>query len=139
MQLDLGATRSYHADVDFIEEGTKMGWKNIFFAVSLLGSLVAPAYTNGKLVNVQVQKAYLPIGFDDNDRVQIAVAGTFHDSCYTISTTGVLVSEATKTIHLWQSAFRRTGLCLQIPIPFSQVVNVGKLEAANYSLCPVFS
>ncbi|NBW99597.1 hypothetical protein EBR03_08505, partial [bacterium] len=37
-----------------------------------------------KTVETALTKAYIPLGFDDNDRIQIAVAGTFKNTCYKV-------------------------------------------------------
>ncbi len=108
---------------------------SIFLLLACVISVSTWASDEPKLVSVGIAKSFVPVGFDDNDRVQIGIEGAFADTCFTISATGTTVNEEAKTITLLQSAYHRTGLlCSQLPIPFHQTVNVGVLTAGTYTL-----
>ena len=84
-----------------------------------------------RIVDMELNKAYIPIGFDDNDNVQVMVTGVFNNTCYRVGPTTVHVDETTKTIQIRQSAYDYGFECLQIELPFAQVVNIGLVPAGT--------
>lgn len=111
-----------------------MNTKQLFLGVLLFIGTVAYAAPEPKEVKVALDKAYVPIGFDDNDRVQIMVTGSFPNTCYKVDSVRAEVNAETKSIRVWQSALLYSGDCLPIVVPFSQVVNVGLVKEGDYSL-----
>ncbi|HEX4926206.1 MAG TPA: hypothetical protein VFV50_19085 [Bdellovibrionales bacterium] len=88
--------------------------------------------TQPVLVQVPVQAAYIPSGFDSNDKAQIVVEGYLPNSCYRIGVAEAFVDQATNTVKVRQNAYMYNGMCLQMIIPFTLVVNVGLLEQGDY-------
>ncbi len=81
-----------------------------------------------------LQKAYIPVGFDDNDKVQITVTGEFPNTCFHVGPYSSKVDENAKIIYLEQKAYSYLAMCLDILIPFSQTIDVGLVPAGNYAV-----
>lgn len=94
-----------------------------------LGNDVQP-----ETVQVGLQKAYVPIGFDSNDQSQLVVAGTFPNTCYQVGLSRADVDAEAKTITLTQEAYVYQGVCLRVIVPFDQVVELGILEPGEYRI-----
>lgn len=87
-----------------------------------------------KTVQTALTKAYIPLGFDDNDRIQIAVAGTFKNTCYKVGPHALKVDAQNKTITVQQEAYLYSGVCLQMLVPFSQIIDVGIIPSGDYKV-----
>lgn len=92
------------------------------------------ADTLPQTVNVELDKGFIPVGFDDNDRVQIAVEGVFTNTCFRIGPHAVRVDEAKHTITIQQQAYRYSGVCLQLMVPFSGFIDLGLLRSGTYTI-----
>lgn len=93
----------------------------------------AEDYTPTK-IQTSFGKVYIPDGFDNNDNVQIAGEGMFPNTCYRYATTSVQVDHTAKTIRLNTEAYKYSGMCLQVIVPFDRVVDVGILKEGDYSI-----
>ncbi len=82
-------------------------------------------------------KIYVPVGFDSNDNVQFVGEGIFNNSCFRPAPTTLAVDPATKTIKVGAVAYRYNGICLQVLLPFSRVVDVGILAAGTWQIVGV--
>jgi hypothetical protein len=106
--------------------------------IGLTGLLVqgASAATSPapSVVETAFNKVYAPEGFDDNDHVQIVGEGLFPNTCYRPASTKVKVDEVAKTITLSPTAYFYGGICLQVLVPFHQVINLGTLKAGKYKV-----
>lgn len=111
-----------------------MYWSIFILTLALFFSGNSNAAAKPKIVSVTVEKSYVPIGFDDNDRVQLTVAGIFPNTCYKVANVDSVVDTAKKTIQIWQTAYQYSGVCLNLTVPFTQNVNVGLVAEGNYSL-----
>jgi len=97
------------------------------------GLVMAETSSNApKTVQTALTKAYIPMGFDDNDRIQIAVAGTFKNTCYKVGPHALKVDAQNKTITVQQEAYLYSGVCLQMLVPFSQIIDVGIIPSGDY-------
>jgi len=85
-------------------------------------------------VNVKLSTVYTPVGFDNNDRVQFAVEGVFQNTCYRVGPYGLRVDSSKKTITIQQQAYLYTGVCLQMMVPFTQIINVGLMAEGSYTI-----
>jgi len=92
-----------------------------------------------KTVETALTKAYIPLGFDDNDRIQIAVAGTFKNTCYKVGPHALKVDTENKTITVQQQAYLYNGVCLQMFVPYSEIVDVGIIPNGNYKVVDALS
>jgi hypothetical protein len=104
-----------------------------FLAVCGL-AIANPSPNAPKTVETALTKAYIPLGFDDNDRIQIAVAGTFKNTCYKVGPHALKVDAENKTITVQQQAYLYSGVCLQMLVPFSEIVDVGIIPSGNYKV-----
>ncbi len=88
--------------------------------------------TKPELVSIELKKAWVPVGFDDNDQAQIMVAGIFPNSCY--KTGPYTVKQTERGIEVAQLAYLYKAKCIQMAVPFSQVIELGLVPAAKHSL-----
>jgi hypothetical protein len=103
-------------------------------AVFCFLALVAPSsYADTPLTGSFVQ-AYVPMGFDSNDRTQITLEGTFNDSCYRVDEPLVQVDEASKTIRVEARGRKINGFCFVRPGLFVQTATLGTLSAGRYTI-----
>ena len=106
---------------------------NFLTLVAAFLSYAAVASLPGN-VSVDLEGAYVPIGFDDNDRSQVVVKGTFSNACYKIAEPQVRVDSQSRSIYIDQRAYIYDFICLQIIMPFTQVVDLGILPVGNFTL-----
>src|SRR4051812_31719710 len=86
-------------------------------------------------LNVIPDRVFAPLGFDDNDNIQIVLDGQLADTCYKLGPTHVRIDQATHKILVRQSAFYYSGAwCAEVRIPYVQTVNLGILPAGNYEI-----
>ena len=90
--------------------------------------------TTPNTVTVAIQKAFIPEGFDDNDRTQVTVEGFFPNTCYKVGPYATKVDPKTRTITIQQQAYHYNGVCLQMLVPFNQTIDLGLVSAGDYSL-----
>lgn len=112
-----------------------MGWQNLIFSV-VLGfavSNVASAF-DPQTVSMPIDKAFVPVGFDDNDRSELTVMGNFPGTCYKVASYQVEVDENTQVITLRQNAYVYGGICLQLLVPYTQTMDLGILKEGNYAV-----
>ncbi|MEZ4750957.1 MAG: hypothetical protein R3B54_10145 [Bdellovibrionota bacterium] len=109
--------------------------KSIFFTLvlSLIFAVNANADDADKpvLQAVASVKAFVPVGFDDNDQSQIVIAGRFPNTCYQVGPYEVKVDDADKSITVTQYAYVYSGVCLRMLVPYTQTVELGCLIKAN--------
>lgn len=88
-----------------------------------------------ELQKVALDGSYVPMGFDDNDRLQFVVKGKFPNSCYRIGPYDIRVNDVMKKIVITQRAYYYSeGVCILLEIPFTQTIQVGILPKGTYSL-----
>lgn len=91
--------------------------------------------SNGRLVPSPTENLFIPIGFDDNDNVEIVVHGHFKNSCYKVGPTDVQIDKQAKTVKVTPQAYEYTGaVCAQMMVPFIQSIKLGMLDAASYKV-----
>jgi hypothetical protein len=104
-------------------------------AISLLAfPALADDPATGTLVAVTVDASYVPVGFDDNDEVQIVLDGHLPDSCYRVSHTEVLRDPANRRISVVQYARRYPGICMQSLVPFFSEVSLGVMPTGEFKI-----
>lgn len=106
----------------------------VVFTLGNFSLLWANQNTSPKTVDVSLSRAYVPAGFDDNDRVQVALEGVFPNTCYRVGPHALRINEANRTITLQQQAYYYGGTCLQILVPFHSFIDVGLVTAGSYTL-----
>ncbi len=85
-----------------------------------------------ELVSIPVQRAFIPVGFDNNDHVQITVSGEFPDTCHKLGP--VQFSKTEGLIEIKQQAYRYGGVCMDMVVPFNQVVELDLVTTGRYEV-----
>jgi hypothetical protein len=111
----------------------------LFYTLSLAllvnaSAATALASTSPVIVNSNFHTGYLPDGFDTNDSVEIVGEGLLNNSCYRAANVDVNVDHATMRIELSPKAYFYDSLCLQVLIPYHQVISLGILNAGRYTV-----
>lgn len=85
-------------------------------------------------VSIPLTTAYIPGGFDSNDRAQLMVEGYFPNTCYRVGPYEKTLKADANVISITQTAYKYKGPCLMMIVPFSQTVQVGILKANTYAV-----
>jgi hypothetical protein len=102
-------------------------WTLLFF------SFTALAQTE---VDAPVKHLFVPHGFDNNDNIELVVAGKFPNTCFGLGKTEVEVQGETIRVKI-TSLFRDIPYpqnCQPISVPFTQTLTVGNLQAGTYQV-----
>lgn len=102
----------------------------------LLSMATASLANNAVLIQAPVDKVFVPTGFDNNDKVEVVVHGTFPNSCYKMGPTSARIDQSRKIISVSaQAYFYKGAVCAQIQVPFIKSVElVGSLQAGQYKV-----
>lgn len=109
----------------------------MFYRLLIIGMAVFSFASRAELpgqVNWPLRKAFVPQGFDDNDKVQITVSGEFPNGCFHVGPYRSKVDVTKQTIFVQQVAYSYQAICLQFLIPFMQVIDVGLVPAGDYKV-----
>lgn len=98
----------------------------------LLSSVVWANDTKPDLVQVALKKAWVPVGFDDNDQAQIVVMGIFPNTCF--QTGPYRVTQTDRGLEISQMAYVYKAKCLQMSVPFTNVIELGLVRAAKQNI-----
>lgn len=81
-----------------------------------------------------VKHLYVPMGFDNNDSVEVVVTGSLPNPCYGRNTVSVNVTGSDIAIEV--TAIRRNtkAMCPQMLVPFKEVVSLGSLQGGSYKI-----
>jgi hypothetical protein len=111
-------------------------FKKALFTLGMVGFLSSSAAfaadrgSNRSVVNINAVS--IPSGFDNNEPIAV-ISGLFPNSCYSWDKAEVKgVDKMTTEIRSYANI--RQGMCLMVIIPFSEEVNLGKLEAGEHTL-----
>ena len=103
-------------------------------AVSLLTSTaVAEPTPDPRLIAAPVERVFVPLGFDNNDNVEVVVHGHFTNTCFKVGPADAVVDPQAKTVTIQARAYEYPGvLCAQVQIPFIADVNLGVMKEGEY-------
>lgn len=87
-----------------------------------------------ELVDLKPTTLFVPVGFDDNDSVVAVVDGYLPDTCYRLRSSEVTTDLSAKTITVQPKAVRLPGMCMDVTVPYTQVVDLGTLPGGTYSI-----
>ena len=107
----------------------------MFLTAALLTSLFCFSLANAQtsvLEKTSLGAAYVPIGFDNINKSQVTVEGVFTDTCYRVGPYQVQINGDTITVT--QGTYRYKGICADVLVPFSHVVELGILKIGNYTI-----
>lgn len=125
---------------------TVLSWVVVLSSMVLSwGARVASADSVEGLVELPLERLFVPEnGFDDNDRVEVAVHGVLPNGCYKLADSAARRSDDGKIFTVEQYAIKsQDGVCapgatlppaMAFEIPFTQVIQVGQLKAGTYHL-----
>ncbi len=101
-------------------------------------STQASAISLPRLIQAPVDKVFvITDGFDNNDNVEVVIKGNFKNSCYRADKGSAEVDPATKTIRVSATAyFYPQEICIDMLVPYIQVVKVGVLDVGTYKVLP---
>lgn len=97
-------------------------------------AIAADAPVGPIVVGTNYHTGYIPDGFDTNDHVQLVAEGMFSNSCYKPAPVDVKIDNEKKEIQVNAAAYKYNGLCLQMLVPYHQVLDVGVLQAGTYKV-----
>lgn len=103
-----------------------------FIILFLLAPFASAIERGPVVVKMGLRTGYVPQGFDDNDRIQVTVEGYFSDSCYKVGPYRAQTSPG--LISISQFAYKYLGVCLDVIVPFHQVVDLGILPQGTYKV-----
>lgn len=104
------------------------------FVLPLLLSAIPVAHAL-EVISAPVDHLFVPAGFDNNDNVEVVVSGHFPSSCY--SRNKVDVNVVADRIEVKITAIDRRASaekCIDVAVPFVEVVTVGNLQAGSYKI-----
>jgi hypothetical protein len=87
-----------------------------------------------EVVPAKISTAYIPQGFDNNDKSQIVVEGTFSSTCYKVGPYQIKADPFTNTVTVLQLAYKYKGLCALIPVKFTNVIDLGMLTPSRWEV-----
>jgi len=99
----------------------------LFFGI---GSAKAVERSAPKLVTTGVSSVFVPLGFDDNDNVQVVIEGYFPNTCYKLGPSNIEVED--EKVKITPLAYFYAGPCLQMMVHYEKAVNLGLLKAGKY-------
>ncbi|MGE0615787.1 MAG: hypothetical protein AB7P04_09100 [Bacteriovoracia bacterium] len=88
-----------------------------------------------ELVNHLPREIFVPTSFDDNDFVQIVVAGEYANTCFKVAASEVTVDPDRHRILIRDQAyFFQNCFCLFVLVPYDKVIPIGLLAKGNHDL-----
>ena len=84
------------------------------------------------LVPVEAVDLFVPNGFDSNDEIVVVVDGYLPNSCYRLTRPELSINREKHEIKITQMARKFPGPCLVPLVPFTNIVQIGALEAGTY-------
>lgn len=104
--------------------------------IGLLFSQVVLA--SPEIVLSPVDHLYIPEGFDSNDSVEVVVTGAFPNACYARNQVEVAVNhdviDITVTAIAPDKSRIASPLCINMLVPFKEVVTLGNLQGGDYEV-----
>lgn len=107
------------------------------FATTMLAVCSSAALAEGPiLVDAPVDRIFVPLGFDDNDKVEVVISGKFSNSCYKTGPAEAFVNPLSNKIEVRAEAYYYpNAVCTQMITPFIKSVELkGQLTAGNYDV-----
>ena len=83
---------------------------------------------------LQFSRVYIPLGFDDNDNVELVAEGTFTGPCDEAGAAHASVDSTSKTIALLGDVQRKSSDCGQDSRGFQKTLEIGHLDEGSYDI-----
>lgn len=88
---------------------------------------------DAKEVTVAINNVFVPGGFDSNSDSYVVVSGIFPNGCYKWK--GASLKDVNSFEHEVTSvATVNQGMCIQVLVPFSKDIRLGRLNAGSHTL-----
>jgi hypothetical protein len=105
----------------------------------IIGLLVSQvAFANPEIVLSPTEHLYVPEGFDSNDSIELVVSGSFPNACFSRNKVNVDIKndiiDITVTAIEVNKGFGITAGCIDMVVPFKEVVPVGNLQGGSYEV-----
>lgn len=84
-------------------------------------------------VIVNITDVYIPSGFDSGSDAFVVVNGLFPNTCYRWKEAVITHPGATEH-EIRSTAVVNEGMCMMVLVPFTQEIQVGKLERGEHTL-----
>lgn len=105
--------------------------------ITLFSMLSLAASSAPIIIDAPVNQLYAPAGFDNNDNVEVVVAGEFASLCFSKNTTEVKIDGLNININI-SAIYNIPGghekKCGQMRVPFKEVVALGSLKEGSYKI-----
>ncbi|WP_141735580.1 hypothetical protein [Oligoflexus tunisiensis] len=112
--------------------------KHFILGLGLALSASAVAFAQDKdpvEVPAEIEKIFIPYGFDDNDNVEVVLHGNFPNTCYQIGRAEAKVDVQARTVTVSATSYQYPGtFCIQSITPFIQTVKLGVVPEGNYQV-----
>ncbi len=87
------------------------------------------------LITMSPQNIFAPPGFDDNDNVQITLAGDLPSTCFKAGPATATVDPVAKTIRIKNENYTYSSCwCLFLNMPYSKTLDLGPVAAGAYDI-----
>lgn len=95
--------------------------------------LVAHSESIGAAEIAQIDRLYIPHGFDDNDIVEVVIFGHFSDSCHQLGEAEVKFSDNRQKVTVTPISYKEEGVsCVQMISPYVQAIKLGRMFKGQY-------
>ena len=98
--------------------------KNLMVLAALFLQTGIVQAADGASVPVASERTFSPKGFDDNDQIQVIIEGRLPSDCYRLDQPEIKTNPVTKEILIQPKAGYYNWLCLEVLVPWTQVVNI---------------
>lgn len=86
-------------------------------------------------VPAEIEKIFIPQGFDDNDNVEVVLHGNFPNTCYQVGNAEAKVDAEARTVTVSATSYRYPGtFCIQSITPYIQTVKLGLIPEGDYQV-----
>ena len=103
-----------------------------FVALYLL--LISIAYAQPEVMTAPVKHLYIPDGFDNNDSIEVVVTGNFPNACFSRNMVEVTFNNDVIDIHVTALVPDKNRKCIDMIVPFKEVVGLGTLQGGLYEI-----
>ena len=110
-------------------------FKGILVSIAALG-MSGAALASSVLVQAPIEKVFVPVGFDDNDKVEVIVHGHFTSSCYKMGPVDSQIDTVNRKVLITAEAYYYPGAaCVQMIVPFIKSVELkGSVADGTYQI-----
>jgi hypothetical protein len=107
----------------------------LLICVISFGGFIGKTSASAELLIHEPRAVFIPKGFDDNDNVQIVLAGEFTSTCYKVGPSSVKVDPVRKEIRVRDDAIFHDGCCCTFMlVSYVKPIDLGILPAGKYSV-----